>query len=456
MQYKWRVLIAVGFGSFMATLDFGIINLALPSLAVEFDEPPDVVVWAALTHSLVVTGLTLTAGRAGDLYGRKRVYLAGWSVFTVGLCASPFADSIGQLIATRFFQAIGMSMAIANSNAIVIDAFPDAERGRALGVVTSIVGAGLMAGPAVGGFILSALDWQAIFYLRIPIGVIVLAVGWRQVRESGGAGGSGGRLDLPGALSMFVALTALLVAINRGASWGWTSPATLGLGAAGCALLAVFLRIESGSASPILSLELFRVRGFAVPLACIVLLFMSQACVNFALPFYLIEARGFSPARSGLIVSTVPLMLLLLAPLSGLLADRHASRIQPTVGLVCSTVGLFMLTTLGDASSVAGIVARLGLIGVGMSTFGPANSSSIFASISRDRHGTASASIATARNTGTALGLGIYSVVLVGAEGLMPGVTSAFVVAAGIGVGAVAMSLSRASSAPELSAPASR
>lgn len=442
IDYKWRALFAVGFGSFIATLDFGIIGLALPRLAEEFAEPPDVIAWVALTHNLVVTGLTLTAGRAGDLFGRKRVYLVGYALFTLGLCASPFSSSISELIATRLVQATGIAMAIANSNAIVLDAFPDRERGRALGWVTSIVGAGLMSGPAVGGFILGSMDWPAIFYLRIPIGLVALAVGWSQLRNSGGRD-RGARLDIPGALSMFVALTALIIAVNRGTSWGWASAQTFGMASTGFVLLLVFLWIESRSAGPILSLALFRRRSFSVPISSQTLVFMAQASVVFAMPFYLIDVRQFSPERSGLVVSTVSLMLLLLAPLSGLLADRFRSPLQPAVGIVLVALSLYSMVWLDGATPVTYIFMRLAVIGLGLSIFGPANSSLIFASVPREIHGTASASIATSRNIGAAFGIGVYSVALASSESLMGGVTSAFGVAAWIAVGALSISLFR-------------
>lgn len=140
MDYKWRCLLAVCFGTFMATMDFSIVNVALPTLSREFDKSPDTVVWVALASSLMVTGITLTAGRMGDIYGRKRVYIAGWVVFTIGMAAASLAQSIEQLIAIRFFQSIGVALAIANGNAIVTEAFPPEQRGQALGTTGSVVG----------------------------------------------------------------------------------------------------------------------------------------------------------------------------------------------------------------------------------------------------------------------------------------------------------------------------
>src|SRR5919106_4458053 len=129
MQEKWRIFVAIAFGTYVATMDFSIVNIALPTLSREFDASPHTVIWATLIFSLTATSLTLTAGRVGDLFGRRRVYLTGWLVFTIGMAGVGFAQSIGQLIALRAVQAIGMSMVIANGTAIVVDAFPSTERG---------------------------------------------------------------------------------------------------------------------------------------------------------------------------------------------------------------------------------------------------------------------------------------------------------------------------------------
>src|SRR5690606_8613185 len=150
-----------------------------------------------------------------DLFGRKRVYLIGWSVFTVGLTLASFAQSLEMIIAFRLIQSVGVAMAIANANAIVTEAFPDSERGRSLGLITSIVGAGLMAGPILGGMILSVADWRAIFYLRIPIGFLAIGMAMLWVRESGRDGDDRG-FDLPGAVALFAALATTLLAVNRG------------------------------------------------------------------------------------------------------------------------------------------------------------------------------------------------------------------------------------------------
>ncbi len=414
MEYKWRCLIAVCFGTFMATMDFSIVNVALPTLSREFESPAEVVVWATLVSSLVVTGVTLTAGRVGDLWGRKRVYITGWIIFTIGMGIASLAQNIEQLIAIRFFQAIGVSLAMANGNAIVAEAFPPEERGQALGTTGSVVGAGLMSGPIFGGLILELLNWQAIFYLRVPIGLAAMTMAFIFIRPSEPLpAGASRKLDIPGAIALFATLSTALLAVNRGQSWGWTSPIIVGLLLfAGLALIA-FLRIESRAISPVVALGLFKIRSYAVGVSSLALNFSGQAAVTFLMPFYLQEVKGFNTAQTGLITATVPSMMLLLSPISGRISDRYGFKHQTTLGIALVSVGLFSLATIEAGTAVPFIMARLALIGIGSAIFMSPNSASIISSVPRDRLGTASASVATSRNIGQAVGLAMASTILV-------------------------------------------
>lgn len=426
MAYKWRCLIAVCFGTFMATMDFSIVNVALPTLSREFDKPPDTVVWVSLSSSLMVTGITLTAGRVGDLYGRKRVYITGWVIFTIGMGIAGFAHSIEQLIAFRFVQAIGVALAIANGNAIVTEAFPPEERGQALGTTGSVVGAGLMSGPIVGGLILEAFNWEAIFYLRVPIGLISMAMAMLLIRPSGPSAVNGSRkLDIPGAVTLFATLSTALLAVNRGTNWGWTSPVILALFAFSAISLTTFLRVESRAVSPVIALGLFKVRSYAVGVASLALNFAGQSAVTFLMPFYLQQVRGFSTGQTGLIVATVPSMMLLLSPVSGRVSDRYGFRHQTTLGIALVSVGLLTLASIDAATPVPLIMARLAIVGIGTSIFMSPNSSAIMGSVPRERLGTASASVATARNIGNASGLAMASAILVGVGSASAGFTAA-------------------------------
>jgi EmrB/QacA subfamily drug resistance transporter len=461
VAYKWQCLIAVGFGSFLATMDVSIVNVALPTLAREFNEAPNTVVWATLTSSLVVTGLTLTAGRMGDLYGRKRIYIAGWVIFTTGMALAGLAQNIEQLIAFRFFQAIGVALALGCGNAIVTEAFPDSERGTALGTTGAVVGAGLMSGPIFGGLILGVFGWQAIFYLRVPIGLVALTLAFFLIRPSDGVERSGSRkVDIPGAIALFVTLSSGILAVNRGQSWGWASPVILGLFALSASALTAFLRIEARSASPVIALSLFRIRNFTVSILSLVLSFAGQSAVTFLMPFYLIKVKGYSTVHTGFILATVPCMMLLLSSISGRFSDRYGHRHQVTLGIAIACAGLASLATLAADTTTPMIMARLAVVGIGTAVFMSPNSSTIMGAAPRNMLGTASAAVATSRNIGNAAGLAMASAILVAVatssagfaasrtdslppNALLDGVRVAFLVAAAVSSTAIVASTFR-------------
>ena len=459
MAYKWRALLAVTFGTYMATMDFSIINVALPTLSDEFDRPPDVVVWASLTASLVSTGLTLTAGRAGDLFGRKRIYLVGWVIFGFGLVLASIAQNIETLIAFRAIQAVGVAMALGTGNAIITQAFPDHERGKALGIVGSVVGAGLMTGPIVGGILLGVGDWRALFWLRIPIVIIALAIAAWLIREPSDERPPG-KLDIPGAITLFAFLAAALLAVNRGQAWGWSSPQILGLFAVSVASFVAFIRIETRSASPVLALALFKRPTFSIAIGALILSFLGQSASLFLLPFYLVEVRDYSTVQTGLILATIPSMMLLLSAYSGQISDRYGFRHQTTVGIGLVALGLLSLSTLGADTTAPWIMGRLAVLGIGTAIFMSPNSSDVMGSVPRSMLGTASASLATGRTVGTSAGLAITGAVLVFVasdsagidsvqnardlppEALLDGIRVAFLVASGLSLlGVIASSL---------------
>lgn len=474
LPYKWRAMLAVNFGTFMATMDFSIINVALPTLADEFDRPPDVVVWASLTASLVSTGLTLTAGRSGDLFGRKRIYMTGWMVFGVGLVLASVAQTIEMLIAFRALQAVGLAMALGTGNAIITEAFPDEERGKALGLVGSVVGAGLMTGPIVGGILLGFGDWRALFWLRIPIVLLAFGMAAWLIRDPDNERPAG-KLDIPGAITLFGFLAAALLAVNRGQAWGWASPQILGLVTLSVLSLVAFIRIETRTASPVLALDLFKQRTFSISVGALILSFLGQSASIFLMPFYLIEVRDYSTVQTGLILSTVPAMMLLFSTYSGQISDRYHFRYQTTFGILLVAIGLLALSTVDGDTTAPWIMARLAIGGIGAAIFMSPNSSDVMGSVPRQMLGTAAASLATGRNVGSSVGLAISGAVLVFVaansagidsvenardlppDALLDGIRVAFRVAAGLSLlGAIASSLRPPTQRPQMGPPAGR
>jgi len=406
ISYKWIAMSVVAVGTFMSTLDSGAVRIALPRLGHVFQAGPNTVVWVWLIYLLIGTGLMLTLGWVGDAFGRKRLYTFGLVIFSMGLGLCSLAQSLIQLVMFRLVQAVGAAMTVATGNAIITASFPSEERGRALGIMGAVVGVGLLSGPALGGILLDLLGWRSIFYLRLPIGIIGVAMA-RALLKDQFSPKRGQKFDLLGAATLFLALTCLLLAVNRGQSLGWASPWVVGLGMMSVLLLFLFLFVERRVAQPVLDLRLFRRRLFSAASGSHVFLYMATTAVSFLMPFYLIQGLGLSASKAGLLLVTIPAISLVVSPLSGRLSDKLGTLFLCASGLTLVSAGLFLLSGLGANASIGDVVLRLLVLGIGMALFVPPNTSAIMGSVPSERLGTASAMVGTLRQVGMSVGLAI-------------------------------------------------
>ncbi len=406
LQYRYQALIVVCTIVFLETVDFSLINVALPTLAQEFDAGLSSILWLPLSSILVSTGLMLTMGRLGDLYGRKAIFSGGILFFTLGLILSAVAGSLTELIIARVIQAVGIAMSLSNLFAIITAAFPPSSRGHALGFQGLTVGAGLAAGPILGGVMLDILNWRALFWSRLPLSLLAAALALWLLRDPPSQPRSRG-LDLPGAAVLFGLLFSLVLAVNRGDDWGWSSAAVLSSLTVGAVLLVAFLLIERRSASPVIALGLFRLRRFAAGTSVAVLTFGGTAMIAVLMPFYLIDALGFSTLKTGAVMAAMTLAMLVASPVAGRLSDRMGPRLLTTVGLATAVVGMLLLTSLATDSSLLTIIGWLIVVGLGIGLWQTPNNSSIMGSVPTERLGTASASVITARLIGQAIGIAL-------------------------------------------------
>ncbi|MFC1861942.1 MFS transporter [Chloroflexota bacterium] len=406
IPYNWAAMAVVAVGTFINTMDIGAVRIALPHLGQVFQVAPDTIIWIWLINFLIGTSLMLTLGRVSDVFGMKKLYTSGLLISSLGLGLCSLAQGIVQLVMFRLIQAVGTSMTIATSNAIITTSFPPQERGKALGILGAVVGVGLLSGPALGGFLLDSLGWRSIFYTRIPFGIIGAAIAWTLLKEHP-APRQEGKFDLPGAATLFLTLTCLLLAVNRSQSLGWTSPWIVGLSLMGILFLSLFLIVERKAVQPVLDLRLFQSRLFSVASASHTFLYMSTAAVNFLMPFYLIQGLGFSASKAGMLLVTIPVMSVVLSPVSGKISDRWGTLFLCTSGLTLVSTGIFLLSSLGSDTSTGNIILHLLIVGVGMGLFVSPNTSAIMGSAPGERSGTASAMVATLRQVGMSFGLAI-------------------------------------------------
>ena len=448
------VLIAVALGSSMSGLDSSISNTVLPVIATALHAEVATAQWVVAIYILVQSCCLLPFGRLGDLGGYRRVYLTGFGVFVVASASCAFAPSVEILIAARAIQAVGAGMLAANSPAILINAFPEQQRGRALGFQATAVYIGLAVGPSLGGWLTAAFGWPAVFLVNVPVGICALLLGLRVIPHDRVRTEQRESFDLVGTLVFSSALVMLIFGLNQVHAWGWTSP--LFVGCLVCVVLAIGLLVvvEQRSKAPLLDLGLFRTRAFSASVISATLNYMSTFTMTFLLPFYLIEARGLSVGAAGLVLTAQPLVMAMTAPASGALSDRIGARWPATIGMLLTAVGLGLLSRFGLDAPLTAILATLGLIGVGVGLFTSPNTSAALGSVPRPQRGVASGVLATARNLGMLLGIGvggaIFTTLLAQSSGsptpeqlayaTSVGLVSAAVIA---GVGAVTSALAR-------------
>jgi EmrB/QacA subfamily drug resistance transporter len=357
------------------------------------------------------------------MVGRREVFLGGFVLFAGASALCGLAPGVGWLIAARVLQGVGGALMQANTAALLTQAFPPSERGRALGLNGSIVSVGLLSGPVIGGFITQHFGWRWAFYVNVPISAIAAPVGWRLLRPSPVLKDQ--RFDPLGAALFLLSAVVLLLGLNQGETWGWTSLAIVGLLVLAVVSAAAFIYVERRVVQPTVDLSLFRNRGFSAAAASAFLSFLAISPVTLLMPFYFQLVLGLQPDETGLLLVAIPATVAVLAPLSGTLSDKLGSRLIASAGMAVETLGLATLIFLPASGSPLWAAARLAIVGVGLAFFQSPNSSALFGSVPRSRLGTVGGFQALTRNLGQSVGQVIAAaawtiVVLSAANGAAP------------------------------------
>ncbi|MCD4808777.1 MAG: MFS transporter [Methanosarcinales archaeon] len=409
-RYKWRAMLVVSIGIFMATLDASIVNLALPTLTDYFNTDIATIEWVILSYLLTVTTLLLTLGRLSDMYGRKPMFLAGLLTFTLGSGLCSLSASADQLIVFRVVQGLGAAMLMANSTAIITAVFPQTERGKALGLTGTVISIGYITGPALGGFLIYWVGWQSIFYINIPVGLLGTVYAFKTLKPDQVHVSQ--KFDILGAILMFLSLISLVLAITQGQVLGLDSPAIIALSILFAVFLAGFVIVEKRADQPIVELSLFRNRPFSASNASGFLSFVAMFAVMLLMPFYMEDILGYNPSHVGMAFIAVPLVMAMVAPVSGWISDRTNSFLLSSLGMAVFCLALFLLGNLDQDATYLDIVIRLGMIGLGMGLFQSPNNSIVMGSVPKDRLGIAGGMLGMVRNLGMVTGIAISGAVL--------------------------------------------
>lgn len=408
MNRKSWVTLSVSIGVYMSTLDASIVNISLPTMIQSLNTDLSTVAWVVMAYLIIITGCLLLMGRFSDLYGQRRVYIFGFLIFTIGSALCSFSPGIYPLIGSRMIQGLGASALMANSPAIVTTVFPEKERGKALGMLGSVVSAGFLTGPILGGFLVEHFGWRSIFFINLPIGVVGIYLCSRVLDRD--VSRSRTTVDLPGALLLFSFLTFLLLFLDRMARgldfvlwlYLFISVSSLGL----------FIIAEIRSPSPLMELKFFKRRLFVSSLGASFLSFWISAAHTFVIPFFLQNILEYSPSKTGMLIFPVAFTVMVTAPLAGRFSDRVGVRTPATVGLAVSSLTVFSFIFLKPGANDLEILWRQVVLGIGISFFNPANNSAIIGSLPRERVGLASSFLALARNLGLVMGVAFAEMVI--------------------------------------------
>lgn len=386
---RWWVLVSTSMGALLASLNTSTLVIALPELLRSLHLGVLDVVWVLLAYILAQTAAVLTAGRLGDMWGRKRLFVGGFGVFTVMALASGFATTGWVLILLRAIAGIGGAMVVANSGAIVTDAFPPSELGLALGVNGMVLAVGSAIGPVLGGW-LTVFGWQWVFWFNVPLGVAATVWSLLFLPETAPPQRQQ-RIDGIGNLTAVGALTGLLLALSAGGILGWTHPLVVG-GAAGFLLgTPLFFVVEERGRDPLLDLSLFRNRLFAVGNLTQLVNGTARMGLLFLLVFYFQGPEGRDPVTAGLLVTPLAGSMFLASPISGWLSDHIGSRLPSTAGLLLTGIGLVGLASTVDVhASYVALAISMGIVGLAAGIFQSPNSSSIMAAVPAEKRGVAS------------------------------------------------------------------
>ncbi|HET6616389.1 MAG TPA: MFS transporter [Gemmatimonadota bacterium] len=406
---KWWVMLAIAMGVFLGTIDGSIVNVALPTLVEELETTFPVVQWVVLAYLLTLATLVLGIGRLGDIVGKKLIYTWGFGVFTLGSVLAGLSPSVGWLIGARILQGLGAAMIFALGFAIITEAFPREERGRALGINGAIVSVGVVLGPTLGGLLIGSLGWRWIFFVNLPIGIVGTFTAIRYIPDVPPEGGE--RFDFLGSAVFLVTLLSFLLGLTFGQTHGFGHALPLALLALAAVSLPAFVAVERHAEHPMLDLSLFRNRLVSVNLFAGWASFAAIGGVFILLPFYLENVLGHSPMETGLLLASTPLALGLSAPAAGTISDRIGPWPVILVGLSVLFASYVLMISLDASTTAVGYLLSMAPVGLGMGIFQSPNNSAIMGAVPPRRLGVTSGLLTITRITGQLSGISILGTV---------------------------------------------
>jgi EmrB/QacA subfamily drug resistance transporter len=410
---KWWTLGAMCFALFMIMLDNTVVNVALPSIQKDLGASISGLEWTINGYTLSFAVLLATGGRLGDIFGRRRMFLAGVVIFALSSATAGFAADETSLVISRVVQGVGAALMMPGTLSIITDAFPAHERGKAMGTWAGVSALALAVGPVLGGFLTEHVSWRAIFYINIPVAIGAVLATTFAVRESRDT--SVGRdVDYPGVAVLTIGLTALVLALVEGNSWGWGSPEIVGLLALAALALPAFVFVENRVKAPMVHFELLSDRNFLGAVVVAMIISFAMLGVFFFLALYMQDILGYTPLEAGIRFLPSTLMIVGIAPVAGRLSDRFGPRWLIAGGLVIVAASLFSFSRIAVDSSYLDLLPGFMLLGIGIAmTMSPMTSAAMNA-VPVQKAGLASGVLSMFRMVGGSLGVAVTGAIFQG------------------------------------------
>ena len=410
IKKQWAILLTVLPMTFMTTLDSSIVNVALPTMAKELNTSMAGIEWVVTSYLIVICATILLFGKLGDILGKTRIFKFGIGVFTIGSLLCGLSNTLFMLILSRIVQAIGAGAAMATNQGIITETFPPNERGRALGMTGTAVALGTMVGPTLGGLIVSIAPWEYIFLINIPIGILVY-IGVIKILPFKKKA-SDFTIDVKGSILFMISITLLFTSINFGQSLGYTNMFIVISFIISLILFAIFIRVEKNSDNPMLDIKIFKNRLFSLSIFCGFTSFISIGAVNIILPFYYQDVLSLSPSSAGLMMTVSPIILAVVAPLSGYLSDKMGSEKISALGLSILSIGIISLVLFNVNTPLIVVGILVGLLSLGSGIFQSPNNSLIMSTVEKNELGIAGSINGLVRNLGTTTGIALSTSIL--------------------------------------------
>jgi EmrB/QacA subfamily drug resistance transporter len=410
---KWWTLGAMCFALFMIMLDNTVVNVALPSIQKDLGASISGLEWTVSGYTLSFAVLLATGGRLGDIFGRRRVFLIGVVVFALSSATAGLAPDATSLVVSRIVQGLGAALMMPGTLSIITNAFPANERGKAMGTWAGVSALALAIGPVLGGFLTEHVTWRAIFYINIPVAIGAVLATLFAVRESRDT--SVGRdVDYPGVAVLTAGLTALVLSLVEGNSWGWGSPKIIALLAVAAVAVPLFVAVENRVKAPIVQFDLLSDRNFLGAVVVALVISFAMLGVFFFLALYMQDILGYTPLEAGIRFLPSTLMIVAIAPISGRLSDRYGPRWLIGGGLLIVAASLFSFSRIAVDSSYLDLLPGFVLLGIGIAmTMSPMTSAAMNA-VPVQKAGVASGVLSMFRMVGGSLGVAVTGAIFQG------------------------------------------